>query len=204
MLTGFKVYRTYLALKSHFTTESYDFIKYKGKTRASLKTYENRRDKYLFEKLSTQYDKKSIIDFFIANFTHGNRTFGLYDIKEESFKVYLNWKGRIESLGYLFSNDVKYILKNCGSIENSFIIHPMNDYPPVIKYCFSKSISLETVLILDEIYEFMDKLYITEDVFYPNFKMLVSKYKRLVKINKERYIAIINKSKEDVTSKLWR
>ena len=32
----FDCYKSYIALKNHFTKDSYDYLKYAGKTRASL------------------------------------------------------------------------------------------------------------------------------------------------------------------------
>ena len=33
-MTGFEVYKMYLALKQHFTKQDYDYFKYRGKVRA--------------------------------------------------------------------------------------------------------------------------------------------------------------------------
>jgi hypothetical protein len=36
-MTPFEVYKKYLALKNHFTKDSYDYFKYGGKVSASVK-----------------------------------------------------------------------------------------------------------------------------------------------------------------------
>ena len=38
-------YRCYLALKNHFTKDHYDYIKYRGKTRASNEAFYKRKDR---------------------------------------------------------------------------------------------------------------------------------------------------------------
>ena len=53
-MTPFDVYKTYLALKNHFSKPKYDYIKYAGKTRASIEAFNKRKDKYWYEKLSRQ------------------------------------------------------------------------------------------------------------------------------------------------------
>ena len=53
-MTGFEVYKMYLALKQHFTKEKYDFYKYNGKVRANEKSFEERRDRYFFLKVSDE------------------------------------------------------------------------------------------------------------------------------------------------------
>ena len=68
-MVPFDTYKTYLALKNHFTKDSYDYHKYQGKSRASLQSFYKRKDRYWFEKLSRQKEEKDVIDFFVANFT---------------------------------------------------------------------------------------------------------------------------------------
>ena len=67
-MTGFEVYKTYLALKQHFTKQEYDYFKYNGKVRANENSFEQRRDRYFFKKLATRYPSKEIVGYFVANF----------------------------------------------------------------------------------------------------------------------------------------
>ena len=43
MYGGFDVYKVYLGVKLHFTTDSYDYIKYGGKTNAKLDTFKKKK-----------------------------------------------------------------------------------------------------------------------------------------------------------------
>ena len=43
-MTGFEVYKMYLALKQHFTKPDYDFWKYNGKIRANEKSFEQMKN----------------------------------------------------------------------------------------------------------------------------------------------------------------
>ena len=67
-MTPFQVYIEYLALKSHFSNEKYDYFKYNKKVRASVASFNKRSDKYWFEKSSRKYNDKEIIDFLVSNF----------------------------------------------------------------------------------------------------------------------------------------
>ena len=69
---GFDVYKTYVAVKLHFTTSAYDYHKYNGKVNASLEQFTRRNDRYFFYKLSTRYTKDSIVDYFVSNFASNN------------------------------------------------------------------------------------------------------------------------------------
>ena len=41
-MTAFESYKMYVALKLHFTTDSYDYFKFNGKTRVSETNFEKR------------------------------------------------------------------------------------------------------------------------------------------------------------------
>ena len=63
-MTGFETFGLYESLKLHFSKDSYDFFKYNGKTNHSVQTFENRKDKYFFYKLSRKYtNKEDLVDF---------------------------------------------------------------------------------------------------------------------------------------------
>ncbi len=78
-VTPFETYQHYLSLKNHFTNPKYDFFKYGAKTRASMASFNKRRDKYWFEKTSRKYSDKEVVDFLVSNFvsTDTHKTYGL-------------------------------------------------------------------------------------------------------------------------------
>ncbi len=66
-MTGYEAFSIYHTLKLHFTSD-YDYFKYNGKCNISPTTFENRRDKYHFYKLSRKYpNKEQFQNFVIAN-----------------------------------------------------------------------------------------------------------------------------------------
>jgi uncharacterized membrane protein len=65
----FEVYQHYLSLKNHFTNPKYDFFKYGAKTRASVTSFNKRRDKYWFEKTSRKYNDEEVVKFLVSNFS---------------------------------------------------------------------------------------------------------------------------------------
>ena len=67
-MTPFDTYKIYLAMKSHFTREKYDYFQYGGKTNASLDSFYKRKDRYFFEKTSRKYPDEEVKQFFVANF----------------------------------------------------------------------------------------------------------------------------------------
>ena len=61
--TGFAAFALYNALKIHFSSDSYDFFKYNGKTNVSKQSFTTRKDKYSFYKLSRKYSLEDLRDF---------------------------------------------------------------------------------------------------------------------------------------------
>ena len=67
MYGGFDVFKVYLAVKLHFTS-NYNYFDYDGKVNCKLETFTKRNDRYFFHKLSKKYGKDEILDFFVSNF----------------------------------------------------------------------------------------------------------------------------------------
>lgn len=53
---SFETYRTFAALRQHFARPDYDFFLYNGKVRVSPKTYENHRDRHVYERVARHRD----------------------------------------------------------------------------------------------------------------------------------------------------
>ena len=67
-VTPFEVYQKYLSLKQHFNKVDYDYFKFKGKVRANASSFENRKDKHHFVRLSKIYKEEDLTKFFVSNF----------------------------------------------------------------------------------------------------------------------------------------
>ena len=66
--TGFETYKLYHALKLHFTSDSYDYFKYNGKSRVNYTNFSSNASKYQFAKLSRKYNLDEMKNFLVANF----------------------------------------------------------------------------------------------------------------------------------------
>ena len=64
----FDAYKQYLSLKNHFTKEKYDYHKYCGKSRATVKSFYKRKDRFWFEKLARNKSDREVVEFFVSNF----------------------------------------------------------------------------------------------------------------------------------------
>ena len=58
----FETYKTYIALKTHFMKNAYDYIQNRTqRIKAKEETYNKRRDRHYFERLSRQHNDANII-----------------------------------------------------------------------------------------------------------------------------------------------
>jgi hypothetical protein len=95
IMAPFEVYRYYLALRLHFTTDSYDVIKQQGRVRATKNSFLKRKDLLSINRVAETYSDKDIVDFLVANFVSGDRWGGVFDV--ESKERYQGWKKRIDA-----------------------------------------------------------------------------------------------------------
>ena len=155
-MTPFETYQTYLGMKSHFTNPKYDFIKYGGKSRATMTSFNKRKDKYWFEKTSRKYSDQEVIDFLLSNFVNATNPQNLWigEIINSGERTYSEWMKRQQSLTYLFTEQSSELLleKNLDEVFNCSKGHPI-----VLKKYLGGDISLETFAIFEKIFSFKNK-----------------------------------------------
>lgn len=192
-MTPYETYKCYLALKLHFTTDSYDIIKNRGRVKASKDSFLKRRDLYAISTISKRFVDEEIVNFLVANFVSGNRWGGVFDSSAK--ETYLNWKGKIESLSYTFKNDLVKIHEETNlAIEKViFDVNP-KEHPYLLKAYLGSKISLETLVILNKIYKYATvyDVQLEDKLVWPDVSRTIKKYSPFLKINKEKYGNIIN------------
>jgi len=191
-VTGFEVYKMYLALRMHFTKEHYDYQKYRGKVNASEKAFEERRDRYFFKKLATKYDEAQVLNYFVANFMNDPRGY----IKSFNDGHYERWKANQESFCYKFRQDVDLLLTYFEApyqdkFDKIFEVKE-GSHPALLRRYLSGEISLETLVVFETclgyIEQFDKKL---TDPIWKDIKNRVLKYKPFLYIDCQKYKEVI-------------
>ncbi len=152
-VTPFETYQHYLSLKNHFTNPKYDFFKYGAKTRASMTSFNKRKDKYWFEKTSRKYNDKEVVDFLVSNFISADNPQNLWigEIINSGERTYADWMRRQQSLTYLFKEQSSELFSET-KLDDA--LNCSKGHPPVLKKFLSGKISLETLVIYDKIFLF--------------------------------------------------
>jgi hypothetical protein len=155
-VSPFETYQHYLSLKNHFTNPKYDFFKYGAKTRASMTSFNKRKDKYWFEKTSRKYNDKEVVDFLVSNFVSVDNPQNLWigEIINSGERNYSEWMKRQQSLTYLFKEQSNELF---SEIKLDDALNCSKGHPPVLKKFLGGKICLETLVIYDKIFLFGNK-----------------------------------------------
>lgn len=193
-MDAFEVYRYYIALKLHFTTDKYDVIEKQGRVKVTKSAFLKRKDLGAISRVAKTYSDEEVVNFLVANFVSGDRWGGIFDL--EAKDRYTEWKRRVESLRYTFEQDLDKLILELEDNNKNFE-HLFNcakgEHPYIIKAYLRKSISIETLVILDKLIGFIEKFdqEVTDTIVYPDISRLVKKYKPFLKFDLEKFNGIL-------------
>ena len=182
------VYLMYCAMKAHFGNTDYDFITYKGKSRVSRDSFYKRKDRFFFVKLSRKYKEyNEIRDYFISNFIKDRNGY----ISSFNNENYENWKIRRYSFYGIFSEEIKPFVKEF----NPLFEVKKSEHPKLMKEFLGGRLSLETLIVLDELVKFTKKWNqkLKDDIVWSDLKKIMNDYKKFLTIDKNKYrIQLLN------------
>ena len=184
-------YRCYLALNNHFTKDHYDYIKYRGKTRASNAAFYKRKDRFWFEKFARQKNDKEIEEFFVSNFIYSTdpSTVWIGEMIKEGEGRYQEWQKKVQSLTYVFKEETENIFEN-KRMDDMFDCS--KGHPPILKSYLGGDISLESMVIYDRILGYgkdFDKR--LKDPVWETVSRKIKKYSPFLNIDVSRYKKIL-------------
>lgn len=170
-MSPLETYQSYLALKLHFGGK-YDYFKYGGKTSASPASFDKRKDKFKFVKLSRKLSDPQILEYYLANFIRGKEWIGDFDQKN-----WLEHKKVNQSLEYVYQNDISKLLTLSNNFDILFKVDAGN-HPKLVKAYLGKKVSLETLVILEKILQYRKQFdaKISETYIWPKVSLLIKKY----------------------------
>ena len=199
-VTPFETYRTYLSMKSHFTNPKYDFFKYRGKSRATVSSFNKRKDKYWFEKTSRKYSDEEVLNFLLANFvtTDNPQNLWIGEIINSGERNYFEWRRRKQSLTYLFKEQTEKLISETN-LEKVFDCS--KGHPIILKKYLGGEISLETLTILEKVFSFVknfDKK--LKDPVWESVSLKIKKYAPFINISVFQYKKILRELFSHVNS----
>lgn len=192
MLTGFQVYKYYVGLKSHFEGK-YDFIKYGGKTKVSIGSYESRNDRVMFERIANKVASNEIVPFLVANIMSGDNLW-IGDITSDFDKAkdaFNKWHKKMVWLYKNYEDDLdnicRFVEEKNLAIKDLFMYNNGN-HPAIFRFMLEGMIEKETFIILDDIIGFVElnNKYLKGDIIWDNEIAKLHQYKPFIMYDKGR------------------
>ena len=180
----FESYKLYNALKLHFET-NYDAIKYNFKSNVTPQSFFKRKDKYFFAKLAKKYNGE-LKEFYVSQFINTEKYVG--DMMDsEAEQNYMKYKKVKESIHRVFSVDINRIGEENVPFDDLFKSVD-GQHPLIVKLWMQEEISLETVVILNSIFGFIDResKNISDTIIWPDTRRLIEKYTPFVNFDVDK------------------
>ena len=184
-LTPFGAYQLYMAIRSHFMTDSYDFFKYRGRIgKLNPDSYNKRGDRQYFEMVSRTHQLKQLRDLYISHFLV-DRYYPADFIMDDANDVYNKHQKHLQSLSYIFKEDLNKLTEK--GLERCFRVSK-REYPYIALLYMREAISIETMVILDDLVHFMDKFdkFYEDDYIWRKMSRKIRKYKPFLKYDKAK------------------
>jgi hypothetical protein len=192
--SGFAAFAMWNALKLHFTSDSYDYFKYNGKTNVSKQTFSTRKDKFQFYRLSRKYSLLDLRDFYVANFVHGDVPWVGELTGPDGEKVYKEWQKTNQALTYRFEQDIIHLFNKYSAKDLICVVD--DHHPRLLVELMHNEITIETVCIMNDIMDFLPmwNKKINDDVIWPYWHRKILKYKPFIVFDKNKLKTVLREA----------
>jgi len=175
----------FLALKLHFSSQSYDYFKYQGRIK-KVPDISKRKDRFQIQKIAKHVDPMGLM---LSNLILNHNIWTGDVISAEGFANYNNWRKRMESMTYTFKEDIKKLDKE-NIVENFKVVD--NNHPLALRLYLGEHICLETLVITNILTNFLShwQRHLAGDLVWEEIKYQIPKYQPFVigKFNKEKAV----------------
>lgn len=146
-MDGFDAYQLFVALRNHFTPgSSYDYIKYGGKTNCTYASYNKRKDKFLFDKLARLPNPRlRTVCAMVEGIDWINDVNG-----DKGREAQLKHQKYMDTAAYSFKQELPSLPSPLA-----VLVSCENGVPPLAQLYFQKKVSLETLVIVNNLVDFV-------------------------------------------------
>lgn len=186
--SGFSAFAIFNGIKLHFTSDSYDFFRYNGKSNVTKQNFANRKDKYSFYKLSRKYRNEELVNFYVANFLVKDISW-IGDITGvEGEENYKQWQKRNQSLNYRFKEDIMYLVDKVSTSSDMIKVKD-GQYPLLLNETMRGVVAIETLSILNHMMGFFEmwNKKISDTIIWPSWKRKCEKYAPFIRYDETKY-----------------
>lgn len=187
-MNGYDVYCLYQSIKLHFTSDSYNFFQYDGRTRVSVDSFEKRKDKFLFHRLARKYDSANMVSFLVANFVDTDTNWAKSLLEQDAEDIYMEWQRVTNSMSRIYVEELRKVCPDPKEFNSLFEVKG-GQYPKLLQLYLHGDIRIEILVILNNIFDFIriwDKK-IDDDIIYPKISRKVRKYGAFLTVDVDKY-----------------
>ncbi|URC15269.1 DNA helicase loader [Paraglaciecola Antarctic GD virus 1] len=196
-MSGFSLFKMHVAIKAHFEGK-YSIPKY-GVFAENIKyeSYIAKTNYKLYERLSTRYNSRALsVIIFYSVLNEGIKN--VADISGQVHKDSLEYLRKFIMIGDRFKEDMENIfelIKTKGNSSFNSIFSFTGGHPPIFKMLLTKSIELETFMILDSSLNLIDMFdkYMRNDFTWDVERVRLIAYKELLIFDKPLINCEINR-----------
>lgn len=175
---GYHAYKLFMAVNFHFKQKKYDIFVKKARVKGSFESFDKRNDKNFFHKLSGEYRKGDLADYYMANVMAG-----CTHISEYSDYNYREWKSKMQRIDYIFEEDLKklkMLVDKHDMTFNDLFRTTTGSLPLSLQLLNGGHITLETICLIDKIMNGDIVLRFDEQIkdtfVWPNLRLRIVKY----------------------------
>lgn len=186
----FVAYQQYNSLRLHFTTESYDYLKYGGKTKNTATVAAHRKflvspQKMFYSQLARHSDPEGLI---VANLLENPKAFITDVVGPDGQEIHTAWRGRQGRLTFQLEEDL-------SADENwrRMVAIGANGLPHLINEYIGGRVTPETVVIVDAFANRLDQWSKIQHPLMSKVQLKLRKYRPFVQFDKNRAKATISK-----------
>ena len=189
-MKAIEAYQTYLAVKQHFSDNSYDYFKYNGKIRLNESIFHTRKDRFFYEKLARKFDGKpeDLRNYFACNLRENPKTWIRELVGVRAEETYAKWKAYQESLTYNLLQDITKIEEahSEGDFSSLFLCRD-GQHPDLLNLYTNSVISIETLIAFDILMECFERWNkeIDDTIIWPDIYLSCQRYRPFLKFESE-------------------
>ena len=182
----------YLAIRLHFQSPNYDFVKYNGEIRCSQDSFMKRNDRYFFHKLSKRYNRPELQDFLVANFAVEDSVNPKWLTGDAAENNYKEWTKIQQSISRVFDQDLKTCIEYHRPFGGLFKCESKT-HPPIVKLLLQKKISIVSAIILDHYLNWIDHTNheVDEEWVWPELQSTLHNCQPFIKYDKVKCKVIL-------------
>lgn len=201
-INGISAYRLYLTLKHHFAGK-YDILKYNWKpVNVSEQSFVKHNNRAIYERMAKKFNLGELSAIMCFNLVANPDAWGGDLANADAVTFYRTTIGRYEKMSTVFKEEVEqmFYFARLKKMRFKDLIYSTNGQPWIFKFVQTSTISYETMIILDCLFNFVDTYDGMNDHVWANgYASRIKAYRLLCNINKEQakscFIEIANQNK---------